>query len=131
MKFITIVLAVSSVFLLALGQVLWKKGISQAEVEITMNNLLPSFFKLITNVSFVLGCIVSISSSIIWFAALSTATLNEIFPFFGLSFVFVLVLSWIMLHDKINALTLGGMLVISIGVFIGALMIGKGGVPKP
>ena len=131
MKIITIVLSVSSVFMLALGQVLWKKGISQAGVvEITMINLLPSALKLITNISFVLGCIVSIASSVIWFAALSTASLSEIFPFFGLSFVFVFILSWLR-GENIGPLTLGGMLVISVGVFIGAWMISKGGIPKP
>ncbi len=127
----TILLSVSSVFLLALGQILWKIGTNQAGAEITMSNLLPSFLKLITNVWFVLGCIVSLASSVLWFAALSTGPLNEIFPFYGLSFVFVFILSWLILKEKLNPLTIGGMLVISIGVFVGVLMIAKSGIPKP
>ncbi|MEI7905317.1 MAG: EamA family transporter [Candidatus Firestonebacteria bacterium] len=123
----TVLLSLASVFLLALGQVLWKIGTNQVGVELSLNNFFPALFKLLTNFWFLLGSVISLASSILWIVALSTAPLNEVFPYFALSYVFVFILSWLLLHEEINTLKLTGMLIICLGVGTGVVLIALSG----
>jgi len=123
----TLLLSLSSVFLLALGQVLWKLGTNQAGVELSGGNFFPSLLKLITNIWFIAGCVASLVSSVLWIAALSTAPLNEVFPFFALSYVFVFALSWFVLHEQINTMKLIGMGIICLGIGTGVVLIALSG----
>jgi len=123
----TALISLASVFLLALGQVLWKIGTNQVGMELSLDNFFPALFKLLTNIWFLVGSVVSLSSSILWIVALTTAPLNEVFPYFALSYVFVFVLSWLMLHEQINLLKIIGMAVICFGVCGGVILIALSG----
>jgi len=119
----TVVISICSVFLLALGQGLWKVGTNQAGTDLSFTNFLPSLIKLITNLWFLAGCLISFFSSVLWVAALASAPLNEVFPYFALSYVFVFIFSWLILKEPINMMKLAGMAVICLGIFSGVLLI--------
>ncbi len=125
-KMRTIVISVTSVFLLALGQVFWKIGLNQIG-DVSFDTLMPSLVKLFSNLWFIFGCIISLASSILWMIALKIAPLNEVFPYFALSYIFVFALSWLLLKEPINTMKLWGMLVICIGVFSGVMLIAFSG----
>lgn len=108
-----------SVVLTVAGQMLWKIGANQVgQISITFDNCLSSTIKLFTNLWVVLGCLIFIVSSILWVVALTSENLSYVYPFLGLGYVLIALVSWLFLKESIGLLRLTGMLLVCIGVIL-------------
>jgi drug/metabolite transporter (DMT)-like permease len=66
------------------------------------------------------GFISAFLASLCWMAAMTKFSLNHAYPFMGLNFVFVLLLSGFLFHETINALKVIGIILVVIGIIIGS-----------
>lgn len=63
-----------------------------------------------------LGLMLYAVSAVIWIFVLNQVNLSFAYPMISLSYVVVVVLSAVLLHEKVPMVTVGGLLLISIGV---------------
>lgn len=114
-----LIVIIVSVILTVAGQLLWKIGANQlGQISITFSNFIPSTVKLFTNLWIVIGCLIFIVSSILWMIALTSANLSYVYPFLGLGYVLIALVSWLFLHESISLLRLSGMVLVCIGVIL-------------
>ena len=107
----------SSVSLLALGQLFWKIGTTQAgQISFCAGEFLPCALKLFTNLWFAAGCILLLASSAIWVIALGMVDLGYAFPFQALAFVFIFLASWLIFKEPISVMRVIGIVLICAGV---------------
>ena len=107
----TISLALICTIFISFGQLFLKLGADQLEFY---------FISLITNLSLIIGCVLYGIGAIIMMLALKYGDLSTIYPFFGLSFVWVALLSLIFLGESLALLQWFGIFIIIIGVsFVG------------
>lgn len=106
-----IILVLFCTIFTSLGQLLLKFGADRLE---------PSLIALITNFFLILGCIFYGIGAIIMVLALKHGDLSLVYPFFGLSFIWVALLSLIFLGESLALLQWIGIVIIIIGVsFVG------------
>ncbi|MEI6846151.1 MAG: EamA family transporter [Candidatus Firestonebacteria bacterium] len=108
-----------SVFLIALGQVFWKLGTNQTgPVSFSGGDLIPSLIKMVSNLWFVLGCIMLLLSSVLWVIALGMVDLSFAFPFQALAFALIFIFSIFLFKEPVTLLKVIGTLLIIIGVIV-------------
>jgi drug/metabolite transporter (DMT)-like permease len=108
-----------SVLASAIGQLLLKKGMnSLGSITLSSNQLLSTVWKMVTNPYVFIGLAIYLAGTVFWLAALSRVDLSYAYPFASLSYVVMLVASWIMFDEKITLSRLFGTLVICIGVLL-------------
>jgi len=66
------------------------------------------------------GFVAAFIASLCWMAAMTKFTLNHAYPFMGLNFVLVLLLSGFLFHETINTLKIIGIGLIVAGIIIGS-----------
>jgi drug/metabolite transporter (DMT)-like permease len=106
----TMVCAILAVVgMLAAGQVLFKYAARTLD-----------FSRPVTFLSFPLGAalILYCGATVLWLLVLTKVSLTIAFPFYGLVFLLVPLLSWIVLKEPVNLPTLIGSVVIALGVVI-------------
>lgn len=108
-----------SVLTTTAGQLLLKKGMNiLGSVTLSFDQLLPTIWKMATNLYVLIGFLILLGSNVFWLAALSRVELSYAYPFVSISYVIMLVASWIMFDEKITLSRLLGTIVIGIGILL-------------
>lgn len=116
---ITVVYILISVLLGATGQVLLKKGMLLiGPLTLSIVEIGDILLRLVTNPFVVLGLGTYVVSTVIWLVALSRVDLSYAYPFVSLSYVLMLLASWLLLHENLSTIRLLGTFVIVMGVFL-------------
>jgi multidrug transporter EmrE-like cation transporter len=116
---IAIIYILISVLASTVGQLLLKKGMNSiGSITLSSNQLLSTVWKMVTNPYVFVGLAIYLAGTVFWLAALSRVDLSYAYPFASLSYVVMLVASWIMFDEKITLGRLFGTMVICIGVLL-------------
>ena len=110
-----------SVLVGAVGQVLLKKGmdgIGQLTLSLPWRQLGATLWRIGTNPYVFTGFVVYLCANVFWLVALSRVDLSYAYPFASLSYVVMLIASWLFFKENITPVRLLGTLVICLGVFI-------------
>lgn len=107
-----LVLLLATVALLSFGQVLFKQASPHVSVTMPMSLLSPVLLAALA----IYGV-----ATLAWLAVLARVPLSVAFPFYGLGFVLVPILSWLILNEPIRWQTLAGSAVIVVGISITSL----------
>jgi uncharacterized membrane protein len=109
-----ILLAIVTAFLMALGQIFFKKA------AIFYTNYEGSNFimKYVSNPWFVVAVIIFGLATIVWVIALSKANLVSLYPITSLAYVIVPVASYFLFSEKLSAVNMLGIVFIIIGVIL-------------
>jgi multidrug transporter EmrE-like cation transporter len=103
----------------ATGQVLLKKGMgSMGALTLTMNQIANILFRIVTNPYVVVGLIIYVCGTVFWLAALSRVDLSYAYPFASLSYILMLLASWLLFNENITPARLFGTVVVGLGVFL-------------
>lgn len=113
------VLILVSVFLGALGQVSMKKGMSSLEsISLELSTFLTAAVQMISSPFVVLGIFLYALSTIFWLALLSRWDLSYAYPMISISYILVLLFSWMFFQERFGLLRVFGVLLICTGVFL-------------
>jgi drug/metabolite transporter (DMT)-like permease len=103
----------------AVGQVLLKMGMSNmGAMTFSLPNLGNLLWRLATNPLVVGGLMIYVCGTLFWLLALSRVDLSFAYPFASLSYVLMLLASWLLLNEHISLMRLAGSFVIIIGVVL-------------
>ena len=101
----------------ALAQLLLKKGMNRmGVVTLSLDQLLSITWKMATNPYVLIGFVILVASTVVWLAGLSRVDLSYAYPLASISYVIILLASWIMFDEKITPNRLVGTFLIGIGV---------------
>lgn len=116
----SMLLILLSISIAVTGQLLLKIGIDRIGVNGigSMKALISLFSGIIRSPMVLTGLFLYFISAAIWLVILSTVDLSFAYPFIGLSYVLVLVLSRFILKEEVNPLRWAGALIITVGVVI-------------
>jgi len=116
----SVLLILLSISIAVAGQILLKIGIDSIGVNgIGSTKALISLFSGIIKSPIVLtGLFLYFISAAIWLVILSTVDLSFAYPFIGLSYVLVLILSKFILKEEVNPIRWIGAFIITAGVVI-------------
>ena len=112
---------VSAVVINVVGQIFIKKGINSITSLNFSGNLLFTYINIFSSPYVMIGLSTYFISVLLWLYVLSIVDLSYAFPFLALSYIMVIVGSWVFLGESISAIRLIGVLVICIGVFVVAI----------
>ena len=116
---IAIIYILISVLTSTVGQLLLKQGMNSiGAITLSMNKILPTTWKMATNPYVFIGLAIYLAGTVFWLAALSRVDLSYAYPFASLSYVVMLVASWMMFDEKITLSRVIGTVVIGIGVLL-------------
>ena len=102
-----------------IGQLLLKVGMNKlGSITLSASQFLSVSWKMATNPYVFIGLAIYLAGTVFWLAALSRVDLSYAYPFASLSYVVMLVASWMMFDEKITLGRLIGTVVIGIGVFL-------------
>jgi drug/metabolite transporter (DMT)-like permease len=99
--------------LLSLGQTLWKIGLKQESMS-TIKQLIH----LLLNKYILGGIAIYFISTLYWFSILKKFDLTKVYPLQSMSYIFVLILGYLIVKEPITKNTIIGTVVIVLGVFI-------------
>ena len=102
-------LVISCTIFTSLGQIFWKTGTKNLELNIVT---------IITNVPFILGFVFYGVGLILLVSALKFGELSLLYPFISLSFVWVGILSYFFLGETLTLLKIIAIIIIITGVVI-------------
>jgi multidrug transporter EmrE-like cation transporter len=113
-------LILASVSLSALAQIVLKAGMSTPSVVGAMHNAAARdfVFEVATNPRVVGGLTLYFASAALWLLVLARMPVSAAYPFVGLGFVMTLLLGWLFLDETVNAVRLGGTLLVALGVVL-------------
>jgi len=105
--------------LLASSQIILKTGASQlGGISLKgAGDVFPVFFKVITNPTVVIGTLCMASSFLMWIYILSWFKLGVVFPLTAITYVFVALLSYFFLGEKLSVFNYTGIAFIAAGIF--------------
>jgi drug/metabolite transporter (DMT)-like permease len=116
---LTIVYILISVIGGAAGQVLLKKGMgSMGPLTLSLNELGSMLWRIGTNPFVIVGLAVYVGSTVFWLVVLSRVDLSYAYPFASLSYVLMLIASWLLFSENITALRVTGSFVVMLGVIL-------------
>jgi drug/metabolite transporter (DMT)-like permease len=99
------------------GQVALKQALATAGPLPLSLNVAPAIvWSLLSNPLIVGGLAVYVTGTFFWLVALSRVDLSYAYPFASLNYIFVVVASWLVLHEQPTPARLAGVLAICIGV---------------
>jgi drug/metabolite transporter (DMT)-like permease len=108
-----------SVLFSVVGQLLLKVGMNKlGSVTLDLNQLFPILWRMLTNPAVFFGLALYFVGTIFWLAALSRVDLSYAYPFASLSYVVMLIASWMMFNETITLARIIGTVVICAGVFL-------------
>ncbi len=114
-----IVLILVSVGLNVVGQLVLKTGVGRlGALSLSGGMTLSTAARLITNPLIWGGLAIYVFGTFFWLAALSRVELGYAYPFLSLSYVLILVSSWVFLREEVSATRVVGVAVICIGVCV-------------
>lgn len=110
-----------TIALTAAGQALVKHGVLEVGASPGQFRQLPAFLgRALTNPSVVLGLTCAVFAALAWIMALSRTELSRAYPFMGLTFGVVLLLSALLFGERVPATRWLGVLVICLGIWLSA-----------
>ncbi|HEX9115354.1 MAG TPA: EamA family transporter [Anaerolineae bacterium] len=116
---IAIVYILISVLGGAAGQVLLKKGMSaMGALSFSLSGLGSLLMRLATNPLVIGGLMIYVCGTLFWLLALSRVDLSLAYPFASMSYILMLLASWLLLNEHISPLRVAGSLVVIVGVFL-------------
>ena len=108
-----------SVFFSTVGQLLLKRGMNTlGSVTLSLDQLFSILWRMATNPAVFFGLVIYLVGTVFWLAALSRVDLSYAYPFASLSYVVMLVASWMLFDEKITLARIMGTIVIGIGVLL-------------
>ena len=116
----SVLLILLSISIAVTGQILLKIGIDRIGVVGfgSMKAFTSLFSGIIRSPMVLTGLFLYFISAVIWMVILSTVDLSFAYPFIGLSYVLVLVLSKFILKEEVNPIRWAGTFIITVGVVI-------------
>lgn len=116
----SILLILFSISIAVAGQILLKIGINRIGIVnfSNLDALKQLFFGVIKSPLVISGLFLYVISAAIWLVVLSAVDLSFAYPFIGLTYVMVLVLSRFILKEDVNLIRWAGALIITIGVIV-------------
>jgi drug/metabolite transporter (DMT)-like permease len=103
----------------AVGQILLKKGMTNmGAVTLSFDQLFSILWRMATNPYVFFGLAIYVTGTVFWLAALSRVDLSFAYPFASLSYVIMLLASWLIFNENISLLRVTGTLIIGLGVFL-------------
>jgi drug/metabolite transporter (DMT)-like permease len=116
---LSIVYILISVLAGAVGQIMLKKGMSSmGPLTFAFSELGSMLWRIGTNAFVVGGLAIYVSGTLFWLMALSRVELSYAYPFASLSYVVMLVASWLLFREDISVMRVLGTVVIGLGVFL-------------
>ena len=103
----------------AVGQLVLKKGMGGMGVlTLDAGHLGGILTRIMTNPYVLLGLAIYACGTLFWLVALSRVDLSYAYPFVSLSYVVMLVASWLLLNEQISLLRIAGSAVVILGVLL-------------
>lgn len=115
-----VLLAIMAPIIATLGQVMLKVGMTQVG-QITLEHLkkpITLAIRIFTNPLIASALPVYIVGFILWVLVLSKLELSYAYPFLALSYVFILIASWLILGETISPMRLVGVIIVCAGIVI-------------
>jgi drug/metabolite transporter (DMT)-like permease len=100
------------------GQLMVKKGLNLLGAIDFSQGKMYSYFKIFASPFVILGSLSYAISIFFWLYALTRVDLSFAYPFLALSYVLIILASWLFLDESIPATRWIGILVICLGVFL-------------
>lgn len=116
MKAINFLLCFFVVFIISLGQVLYK--LASSKIDMDHNKWI---FSLIFNSHFIIAILLYVLASGLWVLAIKNMPLSIIYPITALAYFFVPLLSYFFLGENLKISTFIGAFLIAFGVYISSL----------
>jgi multidrug transporter EmrE-like cation transporter len=117
-----VLIAIASIGLSAVGQILMKMGMSAPEVQSALSPLSPaSVTAILASLPVWGGLLAYGASAVIWLYVLSRIDVSLAYPMVSLGFVLVLLLSAVVLKEPLSTPRIAGVLFIVAGV----VMVGR------
>lgn len=110
--YLVIFLTLVAAFITSYSQILFKRGLSRK-----LNSVMDIIATL-KNRTIILGLLGYVVSFSLYLYALSGSQLSIVFPIFASSFIFVTLMSWALLKEKISAVRAVGILLIFVGILM-------------
>ena len=108
-----------SVVASTVGQLLLKVGMNNmGSITLSSNQFLSTSWKMATNPHVFIGLAIYLAGTVFWLAALSRVDLSYAYPFASISYIVMLVASWMMFDERITLGRFLGTVVIGIGVLL-------------
>ena len=109
------------------GELFLKRGMNQIGSFdfAAVPAIVPTLFKIAMNPNIWVGMIGFVGGSVFWLSVISRTPLSLAYPMLSLSYVIVVIESWIFLNEGLNPLRVVGSLVIIAGVALVSLSGGK------
>ena len=109
-----------SLSIAVIGQILLKIGVNKIGISdfSKISAIKDLFLGVIKSPMVLFGLLLYVLSAAVWLIVLSTVDLSFAYPFIGLTYVFVLLLSKFILKEDVNPIRWAGAAVITIGVII-------------
>ncbi len=115
----TILLALFSISLGAVGQFLLKVGVSRiGGISFARENLVGTTVKIATQPFIVAGIVLFVLSMVVWLAVLSKMELSRAYPMVSISYVLVAVMARVFLGESITTSRALGIVIVLIGVVL-------------
>jgi len=116
----SILLILFSISIAVAGQILLKIGVNRIGIVnfSDLEALKQLFFGVIKSPLVISGLFLYVISAAIWLVVLSAVDLSFAYPFIGLTYVMVLILSRFILKEDVNLIRWAGALIITIGVIV-------------
>lgn len=115
-----LIMLIVNVILGSVGQVMMKIGATRMgsvhESHGIVGGLLNTFINIFTNLHVLGGLSLYALSAVIWIRILRQVNLSLAYPMMSLSYVAVVILSALLLNEKVSAITIIGLIFITIGV---------------
>jgi drug/metabolite transporter (DMT)-like permease len=115
----TIMLALFSISLGAVGQFLLKVGVNKTGgLVFTRDRLLDTALKVGTQPFIVVGILLFVLSMVVWLAVLSKMELSRAYPMVSISYVLVALMAKFILGEQLGLTRVAGIAVILVGVVL-------------
>jgi|OpeIllAssembly_1097287.scaffolds.fasta_scaffold103777_2 drug/metabolite transporter (DMT)-like permease len=100
------------------GQLIIKMGLNRLGALDFSQGAVNAYQRMLLSPYVLLGSFTYAISILFWLYALSKVELSYAFPFLALSYVLILLVSWLFLGEQVTPLRIAGVLVICFGVFL-------------
>ena len=116
-----------SVLCSSVAQIALKKGMLQCDCSFSpeVSNILPLISALVLNPFLVAGVFLHIAALFTWLYVLKHVEVSYAYPFISMGFVVVLLLSYYLFNENINAYRIVGVSLIILGI----ILVGKSSAP--
>jgi len=111
-----LIFIIATVFLLAVGQILFK--VAAEKIDIAGQGIVPS---LLLNTSLIIALVVYAVATFCWLMVLKGMPLRLAYPFAALGFFIVPLLSYLFLGEPLRASSFIGAAIIVVGIYVSLL----------